>query len=277
MSVRGILSWARGTATETVTQVVELGRTSWAWSELTENTGPAHDHEDSSSDGEGLSSASSEGNMVPGPYREVSGYGGLLYPYSVKRPACSGDVHSERRLTSSKIRRKEGACENKHRPRRRDGQRVYKDGKRISTRKVSVTSDCRQLLLPEFGDLFQESKTRSYTALQLNLGPLLAVWWGVLFGLVEFLQVSVAYPIIALICRGLGQPVKTCFREFFKIGAYVTHSLIWAFVDPWVQYGGQVLGQSASFIFSTVSRPWNDRIRHWANLMLDFHTDPSTY
>ncbi|XP_035696664.1 uncharacterized protein LOC118430063 [Branchiostoma floridae] len=252
MSVRGILSWARGTATETVTQAVELGRTSLAWSELSENTGPAHDHEDSSSDGEGLSSASSGGNMVSGPYREVSGYGGLIYPYSVMRPARSGDVNNKRRLTSSKIRRKEGTCEtsrNKHRPRRRNGQRVLKDGKRVSTREAPVTSDCRQLLLPEFGDLFQESKTRSYTALQLNLGPLLAVWWGVVFGLVEFLQVSVAYPTIALICSGLGQPVKTCFREFFKIGAYVTHRLIWAFLDPWVQYGGQLLAhQQASFL-----------------------------
>ncbi|XP_078697705.1 uncharacterized protein LOC144925547 [Branchiostoma floridae x Branchiostoma belcheri] len=138
----------------------------------------------------------------------------------------------------------------------------------------------RQLLVnfeSEFGDLFHETRARCYTTLQTNLGPFLAVWWGLLFGLVHFFHVSVAYPGTALLYRGLGQPVKTCFGEFVKASAYVTHSLIWTFVDPWVQYGGKVIGQSASFIFSALSRPWNDRIKHWANLLLDFHTNPSKY
>ncbi|XP_066296964.1 uncharacterized protein [Branchiostoma lanceolatum] len=282
MPVRGMLRWAKGTATESVTQVAGWGRTSWqraspwTWSGLHENTDPVcmHEDPDPTTDGENSGSdGDEEGLSLSRNYGEVMGYGGGLYPLS-----SSGDTRTQKFCVKpSRTRRKSATCdtswdEHSGRTRRRDGQKGA-----VSPR---VEPDRSELLVPdetEFGELFQESRARCYTALQLNLGPFLAVWWGFLFGLVHFLHVSVVYPLIALLYRGLGQPTKTCFREFLKASTYVTHSLIWTFVDPWVQYGGQLLGQSTSFIFSTVSRPWNDRIKHWANLLLDFHTASSKY
>ncbi|CAH1239793.1 Hypp5884 [Branchiostoma lanceolatum] len=167
MPVLAMLRWAKGTATERVTQVAGWGRTSWqraspwTWSGLHENTDPRYMYEDPDPTTDGEDSGSDgdeEGLSLSRNYGEVA----------------------------------------------------------VSPR---VVPDRSQLLVPdetEFGELFQESRARCYTALQLNLGPFLAVWWGVLFGLVHFLNVSVVYPLIALLYRGLGQPMKTCFREFLK-------------------------------------------------------------
>ncbi|KAI8488557.1 hypothetical protein Bbelb_335860 [Branchiostoma belcheri] len=256
MSVRALLSWATGAAAEGVTHAAGWGRASWRlplpWSwpagvpesarSVYRDPGATTDGEESGSDGEEepLCFGRSEGGILPDPF-VVNGYGS---PF-VKALPCSYGRQCKHRVASSETRGRTTTWDtDPGRARSRDGRKVSKDDS--CGRQVAMSSRAdpggRLLLMnfeSEFGELFHETRARCYTTLQANLGPFLAVWWGLLFGLVHFFHVSVAYPGMALLYRGLGQPVKTCFGEFVKASAYVTHSLIWTFVDPWVQYGGK--------------------------------------